>query len=70
MSKAAYEAWRLGDLEQAEEILSKEVTKPDCPEFVTYILANRALVRARLCKWAEALEDAQMVIYDSSSATS
>ncbi|KAF8553285.1 hypothetical protein OG21DRAFT_1485545 [Imleria badia] len=60
MSKKVHEAWRHGNFGKAEVILSKEITKPDCPEFVTYSLANRALVRARLRKWNEALEDAQM----------
>ena len=72
MSESVHEAWSHGKLERAEEILSKEITNPDCPEFVKYSLANRALVRARLRKWDEALEDAQtnLVIRTSSSMPS
>jgi len=59
-------------MEKAEEILSMEISNPDYPEFVPYLLANRALVRARLCKWDKALEDAQtkLVNHTSSSMTS
>ena len=72
MSEAVHEAWRHGNLEKAEEILSKEIRNTDCPEFVKYSLANHALVRARLRKWDEALEDAQteQVIRTSSSIPS
>ena len=72
MSEAVREAWRHGNLEKAEEILSKEIRNPDCSGFVKYSLANRALVRARLRKWDEALEDAQteQVIRTSSSIPS
>ena len=72
MSKAVHETWRHGNLEKAEEMLSKEIANPDFPELVTYLLANRTLVRARLRKWDEALEDAQtkLVIHTSSSRPS
>ena len=57
-------------MERAEEILSKEIAKPDYQEFLTCSRANRALVRARLRKWDKALEDTQMVIRTSSSMIS
>lgn len=66
MSQAVHEAWRLGNLEKAEDLLSKEIANPDCSELVTYSLANRALIRARLRNWDQALEDARMVMCTSS----
>ncbi|KAG6375324.1 WD40-repeat-containing domain protein [Boletus reticuloceps] len=62
ISNAVHGQWRHGNLEEAEEILSNEITQLDCPEFVTYSRANRALVRARLRKWDKALEDVRMLL--------
>ena len=56
---AAREAWKEDKLDDAEEILSRQLirhTGSDHPAF-----ANRALIRARLHHWDAALRDAETV---------
>ena len=51
--------WKDGKLDETEEILSNEITDEGFRDFIHYARANRSLVRARLRKWDEALEDAE-----------
>ena len=46
-------------MDETEEILSNEISDGGFRDFVHYARANRSIVRARLRKWDEALEDAE-----------
>ncbi|KAI6105173.1 hypothetical protein EDD17DRAFT_1761875 [Pisolithus thermaeus] len=47
ISPMAYRAWKSGELEQVEYILSREIEDKRDPGFTSYARANRALVRIR-----------------------
>ena len=55
---AALDAWKNDQLEDAEGLLTTAIHQHQHPG---HVLAARALVRARLQRWDEALVDAQMV---------
>ena len=57
---AALDAWKNDQLEDAEALLTTAIYKHQHPDY--HVLAARALVRARLEHWDEALVDAQMVL--------
>ena len=54
------DAWRSDQLEDAEALLTTEIHQHQHPKY--HCLAARALVRARLKHWDEALVDAEMVL--------
>ncbi|KAI6045469.1 hypothetical protein EDC04DRAFT_60648 [Pisolithus marmoratus] len=55
VSEAALKSWTQDDPTHTETLLSEEVTKVSSASH--YVLANRALIRARLKHWALAIED-------------
>ena len=57
---AALDAWKNNQLEDAEALLTTAMHQHQHPRY--HFLAARALVRARLQRWDEALVDAQMVL--------
>ena len=57
---AALDAWKNDQLENAEALLTTAIHQHQHPSH--HFLAARALVRARLQHWDEALVDAQMVL--------
>ncbi|KAI6097043.1 hypothetical protein F5141DRAFT_481323 [Pisolithus sp. B1] len=58
ISPAAHRAWKSGELEQAEHILSREIEEKRDQGFASYARANRALVRIRRGDSNGALDDA------------
>ena len=62
---AALDAWKNDQLEHAEALLTTAIHQHQHPDY--HCLAARALVRARLQHWNEALVDAQMVLLASLS---
>ena len=57
---AALDAWKKDQLKDTEALLTTAIYKHQHPGY--HVLAARALVRARLQHWDEALVDAQMVL--------
>ena len=57
---AALDTWKNDQLEDAEALLTTAIHRHQRPGY--HFLAARALVRARLQHWDEALVDAQMVL--------
>ncbi|KAI6144919.1 hypothetical protein BKA82DRAFT_4168114 [Pisolithus tinctorius] len=57
VSDETLNSWRQTDPTNTESLLSKEITSTSIPRH--YVLANRALVRARLNHLAPAIEDAE-----------
>ena len=57
---AVLDAWKNDQLEDAEALLTTAIHQHQHPNY--HFLAARALVRARLQHWDEALVDAQMVL--------
>ena len=57
---AALDAWKNDQLEDAEALLTTAIHRHQHPGY--HFLAARALVRARLQHWDEALVDAEMVL--------
>ncbi|KAI6013008.1 hypothetical protein EDC04DRAFT_2609462 [Pisolithus marmoratus] len=69
ISPTAYRNWKLGELEQVEHILSREIEDKRYQYFTCYARANRALVRIRRGNLNGALDDTEAimgVIADSS----
>ncbi|KAF8545917.1 hypothetical protein OG21DRAFT_1310657 [Imleria badia] len=65
---AAREAWKEDRLDDAEEILSRQL---NCHMSSDHsVFANRALIRARLHHWDAALRDAEMVSFRCSGCSS
>ena len=59
IDEAALDAWKNDRLEDAEALLTTAIHQDQHPSY--HFLAARALVRARLKHWDEALVDAKMV---------
>ncbi|KAF8127988.1 hypothetical protein EV363DRAFT_1171410, partial [Boletus edulis] len=57
---AALDSWKHDELEDADALLTVEVTRS--PHTVHHLLASRALARTRMQMWDEALLDATMVV--------
>ena len=57
---AVLNAWKNNQLEDAEALLTTAIHQHEHPDY--HFLTARALVRARLQQWDEALVDAQMVL--------
>ena len=57
---AVLDAWKNDRLEDAEALLTTAIHQHQHPSY--HFLAARALVRARLHHWDDALVDAQMVL--------
>ncbi|KAG6380490.1 WD40-repeat-containing domain protein [Boletus reticuloceps] len=66
ISPAAYRACKLGEPEQAEHILSREIEDKRYPDFDCYSHANRALVRIRRGDLNGALDDAAKIVTNGS----
>ncbi|KAF8450953.1 hypothetical protein L210DRAFT_2422437 [Boletus edulis BED1] len=62
ISPVAYRTWKFGELERAEQILSKEIEQKRYEGFDCYSRANRALVRIRRQNLNGALDDAAEII--------
>lgn len=58
---AAREAWKEDKLDDAEEILSRQLIRRTGSDHSAF--ANRALIRARLLHWDAALRDAETVSF-------
>jgi hypothetical protein len=58
---AAREAWKEDKLDDAEEILSRQLIRRTSSDHSAF--ANRALIRARLHHWDAALRDAETVSF-------
>lgn len=63
IDQVARVAWEEDNLEDAEEILSRQVIRGTGPDHTAF--ANRALIRARLHHWNAALRDAETVSFVS-----
>lgn len=61
ISPAALQPWKVGELERAEVILSREIEDKQYPGFDSYARANRALARTRLGNLNGALDDVEEV---------
>ncbi|KAI5986441.1 hypothetical protein F5J12DRAFT_577710 [Pisolithus orientalis] len=57
VSNEIFESWTQDDPAKTEVLLSKEITNASSPRY--HVLANRALIRARLKHLAPAIEDAK-----------
>ncbi|KAI5991684.1 hypothetical protein F5J12DRAFT_897480 [Pisolithus orientalis] len=68
VSPAAYRAWKVGELQQVEHILSREIEDKRYQHFVCYARANRALVRVRRGDLNGALDDAGEAIGQNNGA--
>ncbi|KAF9219023.1 hypothetical protein BS17DRAFT_811376 [Gyrodon lividus] len=62
VSPAVHQAWKFGELEQVEHILSREIEEKRYQGFTCYARANRALVRVRRGNMSGALDDAGEII--------
>ena len=60
IDNAALDAWKSDQLEDVEALLTTAIHQHQQPAY--HLLAARALVRARLQQWDQALVDAQMVL--------
>ncbi|KAF8551792.1 hypothetical protein OG21DRAFT_1512329 [Imleria badia] len=62
ISTAAHRAWKFGELERAEDILSREIEDERYQGFNCYSRANRALIRTRRGNLNGALDDAREIM--------
>ncbi|KAI6022002.1 hypothetical protein EDC04DRAFT_2901010 [Pisolithus marmoratus] len=62
ISPTAYRNWKLGELEQVEHILSREIEDKRYQYFTCYARANRALVRIRRGNLNGALDDTEAIM--------
>ncbi|KIJ11815.1 hypothetical protein PAXINDRAFT_15388 [Paxillus involutus ATCC 200175] len=62
ISPAAHRAWKIGELQQVEDILSREIEDKRYQGFACYARANRALVRIRREDLIGALDDAGKIL--------
>lgn len=59
IDNATREAWKEDKLDDAEEMLSRQIIRRTGSDHTAF--ANRALIRTRLHRWDAALRDAEIV---------